>query len=486
MFSQQHFKLTRQAALLAVVSAAFPVTGYCVAAGRADFVVGNVVAVAADGGQRTLAKGSEINSGESINTAAGARAQIRFTDGAYVSLQPNTQFRVDDYNYENKTDGKEKGFFSLLKGGLRTITGAIGHINRDRYQVATPSATIGIRGTGYNALLNDGLFVHVGEGSISLTNNAGVLLVTAGDAAFVANFNTLPTPAFQKPATPPASFKPLVNAFFIPEEDKEFIRAKQDFLDRQVVPECSSDCAFAYAYYGWTANNSLISGISSRTGVTTTFSSPGRLTKYVEYYGEYYGGTDGGEGGALGTAGISFSATDGTIGWGRWDNGTTANATVTNSGLHPLDMSGSNEAFHYVTGTPTPNMPTTGTATYSLMGATAPTATDDSGGWGVSNGSSLTANFGTGKVYVYLDVQSQTLNKTYSVSGAYAPISGATFAASGLSASGCVNACSANINGFFAGSGAARAGLVYQINDANVRSVQGATAFTKSTNGIGD
>ena len=123
MLARQNFKLTRQAALLGMIAAAFPVTGYCVVAGHTDFVIGDVVAIAADGSRHPLVKGSEIDSGDSINTAAGARIQIRFNDGGYMSLQPNTKFRVDQFQYNGKPDGEEKGFFSLLKGGLRATLG---------------------------------------------------------------------------------------------------------------------------------------------------------------------------------------------------------------------------------------------------------------------------------------------------------------------------------------------------------------------------
>ena len=208
MTPQNRFKLTRQAMLLATISAAFPVTGILRRAGRVDFAIGNVESVAADGRRHPLNKGAEINAGETISTATGARAQVRFADGGFISLQPNTQFRVDEFNYQNKTDGEEKGFFSLLKGGLRAITGAIGHVNKETYRVRTPAATLGIRGTGYNmALRDDGLFVNVGEGAISLNNNAGILVVTAGNAAFVANFNTAPIPTTEQPHTPPTGLQ---------------------------------------------------------------------------------------------------------------------------------------------------------------------------------------------------------------------------------------------------------------------------------------
>src|SRR5688572_12961725 len=136
------FRLNRSGLMLALVSAAF--AGNAVgAAGRAEFTVGGVT-LARGGVERPLTRGTELDNGDTVRTNDG-RAQIRFTDGAYVSLQPNTEYGIRDYQY---TQGSERGFFSLLKGAMRTVTGAIGRINRDRYQIATPTATVGIRGTG--------------------------------------------------------------------------------------------------------------------------------------------------------------------------------------------------------------------------------------------------------------------------------------------------------------------------------------------------
>jgi hypothetical protein len=215
MFLQQYFKSPFQAILLGMALLVFPATGYCAAAGRASFVIGEVVAVASDGARRFLVKGADINPGDAINTAIGAQIQIRFSDGGLVSLKPGSQFRVDEYQYNDKADGKEKGFFSLLKGGMRAVTGLIGKVNRNAYRVSTAAAHIGIRGTAYNATLNDGLLVDVGEGAISLTNNAGTLVVTAGNSAFVTDFNTLPVLTYQAPPTPPAAvLAPLPDTSF--------------------------------------------------------------------------------------------------------------------------------------------------------------------------------------------------------------------------------------------------------------------------------
>ena len=48
-----------------------------------------------------LGKGAELIAGDTVFTHSG-RAQLRFTDGAFVSLQPNSEFRIDEYRFEGK------------------------------------------------------------------------------------------------------------------------------------------------------------------------------------------------------------------------------------------------------------------------------------------------------------------------------------------------------------------------------------------------
>ena len=91
--------------LLMALAAAYPVVSYGAAAARVDFAVGTVQAVAAGGAQRPLSKGAEISAGETIRTGDDGRAQLRFADGALMSLQPRTEFRIDAYTYASKGEG---------------------------------------------------------------------------------------------------------------------------------------------------------------------------------------------------------------------------------------------------------------------------------------------------------------------------------------------------------------------------------------------
>ena len=193
-------------------------------AAKVDFTVGEVAAIQADGVRKPLARGMEVSAGETIDTGSG-RAQLRFTDGAMVSLQPQTQFRIDAYEFKGQPDGSEKGFFRLLKGAMRTITGAIGKADRTTYRLDTAVATIGIRGTEYAVAYGNSITVTTNSGLVEVCNAAGCLLVEAGQSAYVPDANTLPAftrrnaldPLLAPPAPVPSGFSTGDNPGAIPQ-----------------------------------------------------------------------------------------------------------------------------------------------------------------------------------------------------------------------------------------------------------------------------
>jgi hypothetical protein len=179
----------RVSTIAAAVGALFPVAS-TPAAGAADraatveFAMGEVRVVSLKGQSRPAAKGLPVQNGDTIETGGG-RAQLRFTDGAYVSLQPQSKFRIDDYRFEGKADGSERGFFSLLSGGMRTITGLVGRTNKRTYQVTTSVATIGIRGTEYKIAYTNSIVGAVGEGAIDVCTGAGCFPFGSGESFLV-------------------------------------------------------------------------------------------------------------------------------------------------------------------------------------------------------------------------------------------------------------------------------------------------------------
>jgi hypothetical protein len=161
----------RRAIAAAVVSGIVPAVGQA-NVGRVDFAFGDVTGVDKAGKERAIRKGTILREGDTIRTERG-RAQIRFSDGSRTALLPNTEFRVDEYEFEGKESETSRSFFSLLKGGLRTVTGAIGRLRKRSYRLNTPVATIGIRGTEYLVKLGNSGDIYVGKGGTTVSNDAG-------------------------------------------------------------------------------------------------------------------------------------------------------------------------------------------------------------------------------------------------------------------------------------------------------------------------
>jgi hypothetical protein len=150
-------------------------------AGRVNFVIGEVSAISSDGSRRVLGRGDLVNSGERLETGKG-RLQIRFTDGSFISLQPNTVFGLDNYAFNKAKPTEGTLLFNFIRGGMRTVSGAIGKVNRNNYRVQTPVATIGIRGTSYAAdqQPNGRLLLTVSKGIVNISNDFGSGNVSVG------------------------------------------------------------------------------------------------------------------------------------------------------------------------------------------------------------------------------------------------------------------------------------------------------------------
>jgi hypothetical protein len=99
---------------------------------------------------RFITKGDALNQGDVITTSPSGYAVIGLKDGTKVTLRPDTVFAVDKYN---DAAGQESGLFRILKGGVRTITGLVAQRRPQSVQFSTTTATIGIRGTSFDARL---------------------------------------------------------------------------------------------------------------------------------------------------------------------------------------------------------------------------------------------------------------------------------------------------------------------------------------------
>lgn len=170
------------------------------AAGKVVYARGDVQIERA-GKTLPLAKGSEIESGDTIVTGKNGRVQLLMADGDRMALNTSSRFRVDEFKAPESADKPEtgRGFYSLVKGGFRAVTRSLGKRGLDSYRVKTPVATIGIRGTTYWAMYYPGdannppgYYFGVSEGGLSVGNNAGQMDFGAGQYGYVKDANSLP------------------------------------------------------------------------------------------------------------------------------------------------------------------------------------------------------------------------------------------------------------------------------------------------------
>ncbi len=184
-------------------------------AGRLLMSIGDVK-IARNGQTIPAPKGTAVLSGDSVITGVASNAQIRMSDVAIIALRAQTEFKINEYKFNGRSDGSEKANLSLVKGGVRAVTGPIGRENKDNLQVNAVVATVGIRGAGYNlnycdgnclnldkTPVKDGLYAGVFEGQITIKNKAGTESLGVDQFAYVADDNSQ-----AKRLTQPPNFLP--------------------------------------------------------------------------------------------------------------------------------------------------------------------------------------------------------------------------------------------------------------------------------------
>ncbi len=382
-------------------------------AGKVLFVYGSAWVQDVDGQRDALARGSLVESGDRIVTAANGRVQIRMSDGGMLALRPGTEFHIENYNDPSSptavvagasADSEARSFFTLVKGGFRSITGAIGQNDKSAYRVRTPVATIGIRGTDYYAQLcagdcaslrapdgsapADGLHVKVVEGGVYMRNDAGTVEIDAGQFGYAAGGNMAPQLASG------ASSAVVSRAATQPDADSAEAEASPvvasaatDSAGNDVdltVGEGSADASGAVAFSGGPNGVVDVSGAGS-AGVSVD--GNGAVTAFSGSDGTRF------EQGTADSVNVGRDADrDGAtnLTWGRWSSGAIDVTTAAGTESQSLDTS----SVHWVAGpdgNPTPTLPTEGTANFELVGNTNPT--DNRGNVGTLGSANLSADF---------------------------------------------------------------------------------------------
>lgn len=191
-------------------------------AGVVEQVSGPMSARSPSGAVKALQARSEVESGDTLVTAAGAWARLRFIDNSELTLKPGSTIVIDQFSFDADKPEGDRAAYTLIKGGLRSVTGILGKRSKEKFALKTPSATIGIRGTTFfleyltgandadaSVGLEPGLHVHVSAGGVSLVNQSGVYRYDTGQFGFIKNDKSKPLKMFTNPGlrfSPPPSF----------------------------------------------------------------------------------------------------------------------------------------------------------------------------------------------------------------------------------------------------------------------------------------
>lgn len=182
----------------------------------AAFADGTVTSVkgGARVGNQPVAENQQIASGSVVTTGPDAQVVIRFDDGQRVVLGQNTEFKVVDYRFTAASPANDRMIFDLVKGAARFVTGILGRRSQSAFQMRTPQATIGIRGTDFMAVIVNPLYLSVTQGAIAANTAAGTAAFGAGSVATVASSSALATaiPASALPAAASSAFSTLSTA----------------------------------------------------------------------------------------------------------------------------------------------------------------------------------------------------------------------------------------------------------------------------------
>jgi hypothetical protein len=121
-------------------------------AGEIEFARGVGFAQSAGQLPRTLGKGLPLQEGDRLTTSANSVAIVRLQDGTRMTVRPNSDLVLQEYRFkENATNNSM--VLQLFRGGLRALTGLIAKSSPNAARIQTSTATIGIRGTNFDARL---------------------------------------------------------------------------------------------------------------------------------------------------------------------------------------------------------------------------------------------------------------------------------------------------------------------------------------------
>ena len=124
-------------------------------AGKVILVKGKAVAINEKGKERKLKRRAQIFTGDTIKTSKKSSMRLVMVDQSLLSLKAESVLKVADYKFTFDKKEKDSMALDLLRGGMRSVTGVIGVRSKKKFRINTPTATLGVRGTALEVIINE-------------------------------------------------------------------------------------------------------------------------------------------------------------------------------------------------------------------------------------------------------------------------------------------------------------------------------------------
>lgn len=175
-------------------------------------------AVTAVDGKAALERGTQsmnvvaalpVQAGDTLRVQKQSKVQLQFDDDSLFTIPGAAVLRVDAFEAPEKGPGR--AVYTLVDGGLRTITGRVSKNPQDVYELHSDLATITVRGSAYTALRcratcagqPAGLYVKAEKGLITVANGQGKVNLRPGEVAYVASVESAPVRVKNSPFLDP-------------------------------------------------------------------------------------------------------------------------------------------------------------------------------------------------------------------------------------------------------------------------------------------
>ena len=159
-------------------------------------IEGDVAVKDANGKAAKLEIDSPIFTSDEVFTGPKSKALLLFIDDTQVTLGENAAVKIKDFTFEPEEKGKKSALISFMRGSFLFVTGKIDKVMNPDVTLETPYASIGIRGTTvWGGTLDNEYNVFVQDGTVSVRNDRGAMLVRTGEGTTITNRRTFPSRA---------------------------------------------------------------------------------------------------------------------------------------------------------------------------------------------------------------------------------------------------------------------------------------------------